>query len=246
MNRKADPAGSAFFVCGGRGGRRPAGARPCLEDRLVGAGALGAAVLLHLALDPPRLCAGQVVGVEELAHAPALAVGQAAPAVRVDPGGDQAGGCRVLRLGAAVQGVAHEVDPHRQGRIGAVLGDGLVVVLADPDGDGQVGVVAGEPGVALVVGGAGLADDIIPTQLQGGAAGAALDHIAQHVGQDVGGDRVHDPGGHRVTTSVDLHLGLALAAVTADDGGRGLLDQGVVIAPGDPFDEPGSDLIAAV
>ena len=60
------------------------------------------------------------------------------------------------------------------------------LVEADIDADCEIGRVADEPGVALVIGGAGLAGHRLADRLQG-LAGAALDHPFEHRGDLIGG-----------------------------------------------------------
>ena len=66
------------------------------------------------------------------------------------------------------------------------LAERPLLIEPDPDGGDDVAIEAVEPGVARLVGGAGLAGDVAALQRQTGAdAGAALDDVGHHV--------VHDP-----------------------------------------------------
>src|SRR3546814_1396047 len=64
------------------------------------------------------------------------------------------------------------------------------IVAADPDRGDHPAAEAREPGVAVVVGRAGLAGHVLAAEHPGGGAGAALDHVAHHRDQLVGHARV--------------------------------------------------------
>ena len=88
----------------------------------------------------------------------------------------------------------HDVVPglRRQRAAGHAVGR-RVVVIAVPDRAGEVAGVADEPGVAVVVGGAGLAGRRNAVQ-RGPPRGAFADDMAhhpRHVGGDRGGDGLH-------------------------------------------------------
>src|SRR5262245_28256069 len=61
------------------------------------------------------------------------------------------------RAVAAGEGARHELCPDGEGRLRTGQAERLVLVVADPDDRQEVGREAGEPGVAQVVRGAGLA-----------------------------------------------------------------------------------------
>src|SRR5680860_1544436 len=82
----------------------------------------------------------------------------------------------------AFEGARHEVAPDRRRQAAARVAarHGVVgVAMAHPDHGGQVGGVAGEPGVAVVLRGAGLAGRRASDLRRG--AGAGLHDAAQHV-----------------------------------------------------------------
>ena len=95
-------------------------------------------------------------------------------------------GQRALRH--AVEGAAHELDPDRQcgTATGLAVAERREVVEADPCRGGQRRVETVEPGVALIVGGAGLASEVAAAELQCAATGA--------VAHDVAEQRVHQVG----------------------------------------------------
>jgi len=66
------------------------------------------------------------------------------------------------------------------------------VIEADPDGGDDVGRVADEPGVAVVVGGAGLSGDVAETVALEACRGATLHDAAQQGVHDVHRRRVGD------------------------------------------------------
>ncbi len=77
------------------------------------------------------------------------------------------------------------------------MAQGFRLVEANPHGGHVVGVVAREPGVLGLVGGTGLACQVGAVQSQRPAAGAALDHVLQHAGENIGGTPVDDALGNR-------------------------------------------------
>ena len=83
--------------------------------------------------------------------------------------------------------------PDRQRRLRAAQADRLVVVEADPDDRQQLRREADEPGVAQVVGRAGLAGGVErePGRARAGA-GAFVEHAAHHVGDEEGRVRPRD------------------------------------------------------
>src|SRR6185312_7349246 len=85
------------------------------------------------------------------------------------------------------EGGAHVLHPDRQGRLGAELAatERTVVVEADPNRGGKVGVEAHEPGIAMVVGGTGFAGQVVAAQGARRGAGAAHDHILHQRGDQV-------------------------------------------------------------
>src|SRR5689334_17248148 len=78
----------------------------------------------------------------------------------VDVGVDDAAGGVEGLAGVAGEGAAHELRPDRQRRLGAGKADWLVVVETDPGDGQQLGREADEPGIAQIVGRAGLAGGI--------------------------------------------------------------------------------------
>ena len=106
---------------------------------------------------------------------------------------------------------AHELDPDRQRghAAGLVVADRLALVVAHPDADGDVGIEADEPRVAVVVGRPGLAAER-PAQLARRRAGAALHDAAQEV-------RHHE---RRVGADGILRLGPALPRAGCRRGRR--------------------------
>ena len=107
---------------------------------------------------------------------------------------DVAGRLELRRILAVADPRLHDVDPDRQRRFGAGLAgpDRLLLVVADPHPDRDVGIEPDEPRVGVVVGRAGLAADR-PVERRGLRRGAALDDAAQQVGHHegrVGADRV--------------------------------------------------------
>lgn len=159
---------------------------------------------------------------------------------------------RVLRLadllevecGSTRQGAPHEVGPDRcshraaESATAADVEHGpLLLVEPDPHGGDQVGGVADEPSVAVVLAGARLAGHRA-TDI-GHACGATGDHTAKHRGRftsDLGLE-------HLVALGVDLEDDLAMPVDDASDGdwlvvyavgcqrtvGRGHLERGDVL-----------------
>ncbi len=66
----------------------------------------------------------------------------------------------------------------RQGAAGHVVGAGIIII-AEPDRRGEIAGIAHEPGVAIFIGGAGLAGGGNARQ-QGAAAGAIRHHLPHH------------------------------------------------------------------
>src|SRR5690606_10554439 len=99
----------------------------------------------------------------------------------------------------------------------------LEVVAADPDRGRQGSAEAGEPGVAVVVGRAGLAADVLAAEDLRRGAGAALDHVAHHRDQLVGGALVDRALGDlaRRRCRQGLVLRLLLRAGGLARGGQG-------------------------
>ncbi|MNJ56452.1 hypothetical protein D3C77_519990 [compost metagenome] len=94
---------------------------------------------------------------------------------------------------------AHEVHPDGQRDGAAVLpaAEAFRLVEAGPDRGDVVAVIAAEPGVLGVIGGAGLAGQVVAFQRQRTATGAADDHVLQHAVENVGGARIDDLFGRR-------------------------------------------------
>ncbi|KAG1253572.1 hypothetical protein G6F65_017409 [Rhizopus arrhizus] len=139
-----------------------------------------------------------------------VVVGQAVHVLHLHPFGravegglDHAAGRVVLRDRGVLQRGAHVVDPDRQGGLATVFAvtQRAEVVAADPHGGHVRAAETGEPGVAVVVGGAGLATHVLAAEHLGLDAGTALDHVAHHRHQLVGGagvDRARGGAGIRV------------------------------------------------
>src|SRR6267143_2626289 len=89
------------------------------------------------------------------------------------------------RVGVAGERRLHELRPDRQRRLRAAEADRLVVVEADPDHGEQLRREADEPGVAEIVGRAGLAGRV---EREAGAAraggGPFVEYAAHHVGHE--------------------------------------------------------------
>ncbi|CAB3898175.1 hypothetical protein LMG3410_04177 [Achromobacter aegrifaciens] len=138
---------------------------------------------------------------------------------------------RGLGLGHAFQGRLHVVQPGAQGQAAAefVGAQRLGLVKAHPDGGGQAGREAREPHVHGLVGGAGLAADVVALEHLVRAGGGAAD-------RDAAQDVVHDPGGAGIDG--------ARQGVAGDD--RLGLHQHVARAVGDAVHQIRGDAVAAV
>ena len=96
-------------------------------------------------------------------------------------------------------------------------------VEADIDADGELGGETDEPGVLVVVRGAGLAGDRT-AELLGAGSGAALHHALHHRGDLVGGHRVEhllaivDDGGLVLVLPAAGIAIVAAAFLMAEDG----------------------------
>ena len=94
----------------------------------------------------------------------------------------------------AFEGVAHVFDPHGQGDGAAIAGASHAArfVETDVDGGDDVGVEADEPGVFVVVGGAGFAGNVGAAEGERAACRAVFDDVLHHFVHDVGVARVDD------------------------------------------------------
>ena len=99
-------------------------------------------------------------------------------------------------FGGAVQRCAHEIDPHGQRRpsAGLRIAEGMGIVESHPGNGDHIRIEAGKPGVTLIVGGAGLAGDIVAAQYLGLSARAAADYVPHHAGHQIGVLRGDHPG----------------------------------------------------
>ena len=141
---------------------------------------------------------------------------------------------------------AHEIGDDRRGKLaaGAALAHGFWNVVADIDADRQIGRVADEPGIALVVRSAGLAGHGLADDLEF-LPGAALHDTFHHRGDLVGGIGAH----HLLADIEEFGLGeigapfrrRAAAAVPPV-----MAEYGAAVAVLDAVDQRGVDLLAAV
>lgn len=158
---------------------------------------------------------------------------------------------------------AHVVHPDRQG-YGApvfVTTQAFRLIEACPDGRDEVGVVAGEPAVLRLVGGAGLARDVGAAHGQRAASGTPLDDVLQHAVEDVGGawvdDALRDGRGLRLgSRGIDrgqqgvrrrtaLGCGFGLFFALGNPGRIGD-EQRLAIPALDTLDQVGLDLVATI
>src|SRR5690606_8597621 len=111
----------------------------------------------------------------------------------------------------------HVVDPDRQGGGAAGFAAAEVFRLVETDpGDGDdLRVVAAEPGVDIVVGGAGLAGEVAALELEGAGGGAGPDDVLHHRIHHEGVALVDDPGG-RLAGHRRVDLGDGVAGVVED------------------------------
>src|SRR5438094_5851820 len=117
----------------------------------------------------------------------------------------------VGRLRPAVVDVAHERRPgrrHDPTAPGVVLEDALLNVITHPDARHELRCIPDEPGVGVVVGGAGLAGrrDREPRLPHGAERGAAADHVFHHVDHQPGVLGVHHLLAPRVGFPEDVPL----------------------------------------
>ena len=158
-------------------------------------------------------------------------------------------------FGLAFQRAGHELHPDGQRGGAAVLastqGGGLVE--ADPDSGHMVAIEAGEPAILLVVGGTGLAAQVIALQRPGAGAGAAVDHVLEHAGQLIGGARIDHllslPGLGRHLAGRQSDVGIDALLLGGQRSGHhrgvGKVDY-LMFSALDALDEPGLDRMAAV
>ena len=94
------------------------------------------------------------------------------PVVGRDARGDDAVGHRNLVPGRAGERLVHEEYPGRERRARALLAlaQRAILIEAGPDGRHDVAVEAREPGVVRIVGGAGLAGDVVAIERRARAA----------------------------------------------------------------------------
>src|SRR5215204_1044802 len=97
---------------------------------------------------------------EGLAHDPGTRRSRELPGVPVDLGPDDAFGFGERRVRPASQRLGHEGDPDWQRRLGAAQAERLIVVHPYPYDRQQFRREAHEPGVAQIVGRAGLASGV--------------------------------------------------------------------------------------
>ncbi len=88
----------------------------------------------------------------------------------------------------SLESLLHELDPHRQrgATTGLAITHAALVVETDPGGGHDLVIESTEPRVDLIVGGSGLASDILAPERLGAHRGAALHDLAHH--------RAHDEG----------------------------------------------------
>ena len=87
-----------------------------------------------------------------------------------------------MRFRHAPQGSSHVVDPDRQRDASArlVLAERLGLVESNPGDADQIGLVAAEPSVHEIVGRAGLAGEVAPSELADARRGAVARHVLHH------------------------------------------------------------------
>src|SRR6056297_3770525 len=163
------------------------------EDGLLDVAAR-AGIVVDLVRAADRTSFRLVADAEFLEDETAVVRAHRAAGLRRDPHGDQAFRLLHASVRRAVECPFHEVDPDRQRRARTLLAgpQRLVLVEAHPGDGDQVGVEAAEPGVAAIVGGAGLAVQIVPAERAGAPPGTAADDVAHHDGHQEGilpGDR---------------------------------------------------------
>ena len=148
---------------------------------------------------------------------PGLAPGAAATCGPTGPGEGSHAGHRLQF--DALMGIGHDLFPGhgRQRAAGHAVGRRIIVV-SEPDRCDHVAGIAGEPGVAIGVGGAGLAGR--PDAIEhGAAAGAFLDCLVQdHV--DVGGNRLRHHAARLRAVPVESPHQVAGRAADFEDGVR--------------------------
>ena len=158
-------------------------------------------------------------------------------------------------LGLVLEGCAHVAHPDRQRHGAAVLvaAEAFRLVETRPDGGDIVGVIAGEPAVLGLVGGAGLASQVATAHGQSTAASAALDHVLQHAGKDVSSALVdYLLGNHRlenfgvgVLRQGDSVLLFQIARADRRSWWIGD-EQRLAVPTVDALDQVGLDLVAAI
>ncbi len=160
------------------------------------------------------LVAGQVVGAEQLRYAAAWSSRSRRPVSGSTRLSTTSSGRSGIRSGRPSRACPMK-STRSAGRPGSRIRRWASCRPCHPDGRREVHVETGEPGVALVVGGAGLADDVFSFQGQGASCGAAFDHFTKHVAEDVdrgwSGDARCDP----ISLAIDLGgrlVGRAIAA----------------------------------
>ena len=88
----------------------------------------------------------------------------------------------------AIQHRAHIAYPdgQRHRATGFISAQGARLVKAHPRDAHQLGVVAPKPCVEKIVGGAGLAGQVVASEFHGGGGGAIAHHIAHHLRHQIG------------------------------------------------------------
>src|SRR6185437_10687364 len=145
-------------------GRRPAGS----EDLV------GVLLILLLLLGCLAAQAIDVFHLEYLVHAVRVVGRGRQAAVAVDPYRTDSGRHRQRVERCSLERRAHVLHPDRQRGLGTELAmaQRAVVVETHPDRCRQVAVETDEPGIAMIVGAAGLARQIGPVKRARGGAGA--------------------------------------------------------------------------